>query len=658
MAILSADRTIDWSYAGVWKDGVHGIPTYPVGVDLTGLSSYGGHTLDNTGVNDSTAAIQDAITDCSVGYAVYVPAGTYYISGALDVSKGIVIRGESGASGEPLTVFHQHASVSTGTIYIHGSYVGNPPYISGVNITGSYSKGDTVLTVASTSGVTTNRVIGIDQLNSAYMRTYNNSGTWCGRGGSGERLLLQNRIVTGVTSNTITISPGLDFPLDSAQSPQYYYADMSSAVYNAGIEYIKFTFVSGLSTGWAGKFRAAVWCWAKNCEVVSSPRMGFRFEYRCFGGEVRRCYIHGSPNVGGDQGYGVMLYWGTDYCLIEDNIFEDLHLATNTEAMCSSNVFAYNYAESNHYYNQPWMLGNYYHHAPHPYMNLHEGNYGNEWDQDFYFGSGSHQLVVRCVFDMKNPKYQDQVVESIAAIQNEGYHWYSSFLGNVLGHATLSTTYPSPTFTISYSQTPSLAGGFWYDMDYHPTVWMHGETYGGGVDFDDETENTAIIHGNFDYVTNTVIWDGDIADHDIPDSYLHTNKPTWFGNLNWPAIGPDVSGYLSNTPAKLRWDNYGVSADIGDIFADAPSYSPTFTLAIVPTTRTVSAGATASYLVTVNADDGFTDNVTLSVSGLPVGTSPSFVDNPVAPDATTTMSIDTTGFSPATLSLKVNGEVV
>jgi hypothetical protein len=63
----------------------------------------------------------------------------------------------------------------------------------------------------------------------------------------------------------------------------------------------------------------------------------------------------------------------------------------------------------------------------------------------------------------------------------------------------------------------------------------------------------------------------------------------------------------------------------------------------------------ATYAVTVNPFGSFSGNVTLGVTGLPGGVTPSFAANPVAVGKSTTMTIDTTGLGVGTYNLQVAG---
>src|SRR5437667_197654 len=78
---------------------------------------------------------------------------------------------------------------------------------------------------------------------------------------------------------------------------------------------------------------------------------------------------------------------------------------------------------------------------------------------------------------------------------------------------------------------------------------------------------------------------------------------------------------------------------------------PNFTLSAAPASRTVTQGGSTSYAVTISPTGGFTDQVTLSVSGLPTGATGSFTPNPAT--ASSTPSLTTTPRT-TTVTLVVN----
>ena len=79
-----------------------------------------------------------------------------------------------------------------------------------------------------------------------------------------------------------------------------------------------------------------------------------------------------------------------------------------------------------------------------------------------------------------------------------------------------------------------------------------------------------------------------------------------------------------------------------------------FTLTASPSSRTVTAGTSASYGITIAPIDGFMGAVTLSASGLPAGASGSFTPNPTT--TSSTFSVTTSPTTPAgTFTVTITG---
>ena len=72
---------------------------------------------------------------------------------------------------------------------------------------------------------------------------------------------------------------------------------------------------------------------------------------------------------------------------------------------------------------------------------------------------------------------------------------------------------------------------------------------------------------------------------------------------------------------------------------------PDFSLTATPASRTVTAGTSTTYTVSVAPAAGFTGSVSMGASGLPAGASASFSPNPTT--GTSTMTVTTTGSTPA-----------
>lgn len=82
--------------------------------------------------------------------------------------------------------------------------------------------------------------------------------------------------------------------------------------------------------------------------------------------------------------------------------------------------------------------------------------------------------------------------------------------------------------------------------------------------------------------------------------------------------------------------------------------NPDFSLLVTPSSQTVLAGASTSYLVTIQDLFGFFSPVTLSVSGLPSGVTASFSANPTS--TTSILNVSTTNaVAPGTYPLVVTG---
>jgi subtilisin family serine protease/uncharacterized membrane protein len=83
---------------------------------------------------------------------------------------------------------------------------------------------------------------------------------------------------------------------------------------------------------------------------------------------------------------------------------------------------------------------------------------------------------------------------------------------------------------------------------------------------------------------------------------------------------------------------------------------PDFSLAVAPSSATVTAGQSTSYTVTVAAQGSFAGNVTLSLTGLPSWATASFSRNPIARAGASTLTVRTSRPTPrGTFTLRVTG---
>src|SRR5271166_3200439 len=187
--ILDPSRATDWSQAGI----PGGIPNRT--------------TICSTLTSSATSAqINSALAACPNGQVVYLSAGTYTLSSALQMPSNVTLRG----AGADQTILN--STVTSGPDVLMGT--GSPSFSGAVSITGGNTAGSTSITVSSATGISVGGYLLIDQQNDGTVVSIaGNEGncTWCDQSQSNTGLYAQGQIaeVTSVNGTTIGISPGL-----------------------------------------------------------------------------------------------------------------------------------------------------------------------------------------------------------------------------------------------------------------------------------------------------------------------------------------------------------------------------------------------------------------------------------------------------------------
>ncbi len=504
MAIIDTSRRIDWN------PGVVGvIPSYNVDI----IATEAPYNADNTGVSDATSDIQDALNACTAGMAVYLPTGTYRINSGLSIPSQVVLRG-NGPANTKLIGYGNNDNIIT--------IVRSSPSSTETNVTSGYTKGSTSIVVSSSSGFSIGGHFVIDQLNdSSFVDPNGANCNYCSFPTGGTRLLGQLCEITNIVSNTISLDPGLYYTFEAGYTPQIH--ELANTIHElSGIEdlYVEHT---GGGNGNNIHMREVSNCWIKNVESYMSGFDHFylRSVFRC---EVRECYVHHGHSYGSGRAYGVMLFNHCCDCLIEDNIFYYLRHSMIIEAGGCGNVFGYNWSDRMYGDADPadtnWLMADLSTHGAHTYMNLWEGNVGNHLGSDYINGSGSHNTFFRNFIDIESELAGGGLADNhIICVDIHKYNYYINIVGNILGQAGDTGPYEAENINISPS-TPYV-----YRLGYI----SDGDTTASGND--SNVLATLLRHGNYDYITDGIIWDGSIADHDLPNSYYLTSKPSFFGNL-------------------------------------------------------------------------------------------------------------------------------
>ncbi len=239
-------------------------------------------------------------------------------------------------------------------------------------------------------------------------------------------------------------------------------------------------------------------CWIRNIASDSTVTNHVLIE-QSLHIEVRDSYFHRSHDYGGGgRGYGVNCSKHSTLSLVENNIFQTLRHAMMVKQGASGNVFAYNYSLDpvwdNSATNIPPDISL---HGHYPSYNLFEGNIIQELTSSDYWGpSGPGNTFLRNRVEQSNLSIRDASHEQ-------------QILGN------------------------ELTGG-------NTQIAI------------DASVRNSLIHGN--NVNGSIGWNTQFGDSILPQSLYLCEKPDFFGELDWPSIGPEFPLDCRSIPAKLRFE--------------------------------------------------------------------------------------------------------
>ena len=514
------------------------------------------------GSGATAAQINSAISSCPSGQTVLLSAGTYSIGQiTFGTKSGVTLRG-AGAGQTIIRPTGTYGIAHTTTEFSESA---------GIAVASGYTKGSTVITLASapSSSFVAGRLIVIAE-NASANKWGTGIGTYYRTGfptGSNIYDLTSTRIfhytsrIVSVSGNNITLASPIPLGFTGSLNVKAY-ATTSMPTSMCGIENL--TIDGQNSRDYPIRFQGADRCWVKNVEIknVEGSDIGqikIDWSFQC---EIRRCYIHdaaGWPSQ--PDGYASSFNFGSSNCLIVDCItyrVADL-CETNGASGCA---YLYNYGVQ-HNRASDYARGITLDHGPHGYMNLAEGNILCNVVQDGYHGSTSHGIMFRNHLNAENMA-QPKILNLCRGA------YYFSVVGNVLGNSSwnpryyeqpLNPDYDSAIYVLGFPTADSTGLG-----GYSSVPWNSWSKSTSAPDSD--VKATLLRHGNYDYYNKSVVWDSNIASHAIPDSLVYTSKPSFFGTLQWPPIGPDVSGLVTNIPAKARWDAFMNSGLLADLFRD------------------------------------------------------------------------------------------
>ncbi len=546
--IIDPKRAIDWSTAGV----TGGIP------NRTTICS----TL-NPGA--TVAQINNALNACPSGQVVFLSAGSYSLSGTINMRSNVTLRG-AGANQTKLT-FTSAGTCQAGpcAVNFEGSFVDNgqtnpSPFgspaantksWSGTNgQAGVYTKGATDVNLSSVTG-SPNLAVG-DTLvlfqqdvssptNGAFIcQTAPGPCSREGSTGSGQQ---QQVKVVAINGTAVTIAPGLhSAEWSSAKTPQAYWR--GGTLVNSGIENLSIE-VGALSVFGVINFWAAGDCWAKgilthetasrdHILVMLSRNMTIQDSY------FRDSCLNGC--AGGATGYGLET-WSSSSILEQNNILDNIQAAWVMSETCSGCVLGYNYEKNLGDGNETAL-------ALHEEGNIYwlfEGNNTNLVRGDTYHGTMHLQTAFRNILPGNN--------SGQAAMDLWAYNRYWNVIGNVLGTVGVSGRYQclSPDSSTQCSRFGGPPNAIY-------RLGFAGENAGAGPEVGVVSDNvvwSSIMRwGNYDTVSAAVRFvsaevpttdpsypNAVPASQTLPPSFYLSSKPAWWPSAKpWPAVGPDVLG--------------------------------------------------------------------------------------------------------------------
>jgi hypothetical protein len=551
--IIPAERLADWK-PGVSVGVPGGIPANRTHLlDVTKAP----YKADNTGKTDAQPAIMQAVAQAAENDVVYLPAGTYRIDKPIGLGgKRITLRG---AGPDKTILMAYNATYSALNLGDSGGadWQWAQPNAA---ITGSPSKGATVLGIADMKLLGDKPVGALCQIslkNDRQLPVISHS-NW-------DRLRRQKCRIVAKTATSVTIFPPLLFDLPAALEPTLNMAAKHAEF--SGIEDLTIDGTNAKAPHGLVGLNQCYGCWVKNVTVRNAERYLFSVSdsLEC---EIRHCFIGKRKAPFGPNGGG-LLFGASTACLVEDNILAETFPHMEIDAS-SGNVFAYNFCDDGGVHGGLLgctINGN---HGPHSSFNLYEGNVAPKFQCDGYHGSGSHDTLFRNWLHGTSTK-SDQFW--ICINLNRFTRCYN-IVGNVLGRKGYTWLYDNAENGFGYGQhfiysfgMPNMGNGgfsgkaqpskgkYWADWNtLLASERGKGPGAGGFQELDLDVKATTLLKGNYNFKDNAVSESESLGAAKLPKSLYRTEKPAWFGNLSWPAFGPDTDFEKNKIPAQVRYE--------------------------------------------------------------------------------------------------------
>lgn len=547
--------SIPWNTSSYPVGIAGGIPETPQFCDVTKAP----YSVDPTGEQDCTTGINQALHDCPSGQHVYLPPGRYLVSGSnyikfpdpvYENAEGKVLKG---AGKESVIVDRSSATALISMISDTSWTTANA-----VALTHHAYKGNRTLNVADANVFKVGQMVYIDQDNDDDEFGTPVTGM---PNGQVERLHRQVVKIEAIEGGLIEISPTLAW--DFVRSPKlndfgYLNDNGDNAIKGCGLEGLYLDRSQG-HCGISVMVIGSLGCWIRDVTSHKAPSYHFHIQDALFCEFCRLSAIDVQGDIGPNQG-GILFYRRVCSSYLYDCFFDRCFPGIEINSGSCANVIAYNYVRRNSGTGgtmQGAAIDSC--HGSHTGMNLYEGNVAANIEADGYYGSASRDTVFRNQFHGVN---EEGITEGSKCVSLCRWSTHYAVVNNVLGTHGVATVYKVQEVDYPYSDAVIWRLGY-------PNMGNNGSD-GTTIPPEDPMRHpqasdrrvaqSLLAQANYDSVRDAI--DGPGTSEEYPSSLYLTKKPTFFGELSWPAIGSDKEG-VSFIPAQARFEgmSYPYSGD-------------------------------------------------------------------------------------------------
>jgi hypothetical protein len=534
----------------------------------------------------SMAAIQAALNACPSNQIVFLGDGSYTFSGYLTIANsGVTLLGAGSntfvnlASGEGILI---------GNTGWYNNWA-SPVAARHVDWTNGFAAGSTTIAVTNVGDLTVGELVFLDMKSDSYA----DADGACGIVGSGyssvanpstgqDRYQFQLNRVTNIVGNTLYLSDPVymtnyAYAYTNALQPQVWWYG-SAPVVRSGIQNLT---LLGAVGGQGIYLQNAYACWIKDVNVFGCRMsMNTMVALRC---EFSHNLIGGTKSTSDD--YHFQLAKGAGL-LVENNILAKP--GTLILNGVQGSVISYNYLTN--VTGQPgWMQGGIITHGGNPNMNLFEGNSAPGWWVQNCWGSSEYNVAFRNRFRGVDEANAPTITGDIEAVCLTAQNPVSSCIGNVLGTAGVNDWYEDTGTNYVCHSTSGR-------------VFVTAVSVGGcGTEYDAATYDTFLRILNWDSANSSIVDSNGWTVAQLPDSLYLASRPSWFGNLTWPAVNPanpTYSASITNVPSGYRLI-YGADPPSATQ-VETPTFSPaagSYESSVEVTLSCATGGAAIYYTV-------------------------------------------------------------